>query len=288
MDYTNKYLKYKSKYLELKELIAGGKNKKETELMAYIKANIDDLDTLSKEKNNFDKDNNLPLFIYINNTDTIDMRVISFLLPDDESLLAKKNNNGDTIMHLVVKKNNLDLLEDLWSSGGRGAKLVTNKAGLNLLNLAKTLEKSDKKYKKITNFLRYVYNKDNDKAVDSLLSDRQIKKALLKASSFVKTKSSVKSNSPTSFVKTEPKIKIINVDEKIANKSEDYSVKTEPKIKIINVDEKIANKSIKDYDKSPSYLDNDLQVVNEDPINKKEIKKGILEIILSYLNNIFS
>ena len=277
MDYIQKYLKYKNKYLELKELIAGAKKEskpseeerkaerarreaeaqkiklaklakrgvvveeasspakktKETELMIYIKAGKVDISTLSREfgryedqKNIFDEDYNLPLYVYINNTNNIDDSVISFLLPDDEKLLSKKNSDGDTILHLVVKKNNIDLLEELWTSGGRSGKLVTNKDGLTLLKLAERLEKVDIKYKKIVSFLKYVYNEDNDESIDSLLEGRKTKEALLESSGFyVPREKSIKES-------TTPKAELVSVDKRISDKSsgellaqfnEDYS-----------------------------------------------------------------
>jgi len=277
------------------------KKTRETELMAYIKAGRIDIDTLSREynryehqKNSFDEDNNLPLFIYINNTADIDMSVVSFLLPDDESLLSRKNNEGDTIMHLVVKKNNLDLLEELWSAGGRSAKLVNNNAGLNLLKLAERLETSREEYKRIANFLRFVYVSDNDEGIDSLLAGRQMREALLEASGFRGASKGISSSSSDS-----PKVKIVSIDERISNKSSD----------------ELLAKFNEEYTKFPTYfvfgkkqlnekLDSGIQFesvyvepskignvpdsTNIISIKKIEMKKGLLSTILSDFDGMIS
>ena len=255
MDFYEKYLKYKNKYAELKELISQkgqGKGQivkkettegrelakaeraaamekiqkdklaklkkmksevsdneqileevviKDTKLMEYIKKGNIDIITLSRDygeyeedRNTIDSDYNYPLYVYINLSKSIDMDIISFLLPNEE-LFKNKNIEGDTIMHLVVKKNDVKLLEYLWSKGGRNAKLVINKAGLNLLKLAERLLSNDKiKYENITNFLKFVYNDANDETVDSMLSDREHRRKMIESSGF--KVSSPKASSP--------------------------------------------------------------------------------------------
>ena len=218
---------------EVVEEVSSPKKTKETELMTYIKANRVDITTLTRDynryeyqKNSFDENNNLPLYIYINNTNNIDYSVIGFLLPDDEKLLSKKNLDGDTIMHLVVKKNNIDLLEELWTSGGRNAKLVTNKDGLTLLKLAERLEKSNDKFKKVVDFLKFVYIEDNDEGIDSLLHRRKERETRLETSGFgaIREKSATESIIPkTDLVIVDKKISDKSSGELLAKFNEDYS-----------------------------------------------------------------
>jgi len=202
MDYSEKYLKYKTKYLQLKDLIAGSrkgfyakkteevtKKKKETELMTYIKEGDVNISVLSREyiryqdqKNIFDNDNNLPLYVYIENTETkdIDISIIDFLLPDDTTALSKKNSDGDTIMHLVVKKNDCNLLEKLWTYGGRNVRDVTDKNGYNLLKLAERLAGKNTGYDKVVRLLKGVYANDED--TDALYKGKEERRKRIEAS----------------------------------------------------------------------------------------------------------
>ena len=209
---------------------------KETKLMEYIKKGNVDILTLSRDygeyeedRNTMDGEHNYPLYVYINLSKSIDMDIISFLLPD-EVLFKNKNIEGDTIMHLVVKKNDVKLLEYLWSKGGRNAKLVVNKAGLNLLKLAQRLLSGDKdKYQNITNFLKFVYNDENDESVDSMLLDREHRRKMIESSGF-KT-SSPKATSPKEETVVESpisknKVSSQSLIESMINFDEDFSKNT--------------------------------------------------------------
>ena len=324
MDYTKKYLKYKSKYLELKELIAGARKRsgqskaeparaaraepskaaratpRDTELMTYIKAGNINIGTLSRvygknedQKDILDENNNIPLYVYINNTDIINMDVVNFLLPDDRSLLAKKKNDGDTIMHSVVKKNNLELLNKLWSSGGKNAKLVNNNAGLNLLKLAERLKTSDIKYEAVVKYLTQVYDEDYDKKIRALESGAKAREALIKASGVgVSEKKPVRSLAP-------PPVKIVSIDKRISTKSSDellakfndefarfkehFIFGKKDLIKLL--DEGIQFEAV--Y-VEPSKIDQVPDSPNIFSINKIEMKEGILKDVLKDSEGIIS
>jgi len=287
MDFYEKYLKYKNKYAQLKELVGNGKGQmgkketiegkevakaeraaamekvqkdklaklkkmktevseheqileevvsKETKLMEYIKKGNVDILTLSRDygeyeedRNTMDSEHNYPLYVYINLSKSIDMDIISFLLPDEE-LFKNKNKEGDTIMHLVVNKNDVNLLEYLWSKGGRNAKLVVNKAGLNLVKLAERLLSADKdKYVNITNFLRFVYNDSNDETVDSMLSDREHRRKMIELSGFKVSSpkaTSPKAESPIQSSTPKNKVSSQSIIESMINFDEDFSKNT--------------------------------------------------------------
>jgi len=213
MDYLEKYLKYKEKYLTLKNIYGSGTKGKtnkakpepvtvtvsseDNELMTFIKkykANIPirELEALFRDekiRNQIEvsnKEGNLPIHVYLEN-DGIDMRVINFLLP--EVKIEHQNNNGDTILHIIVRKpNNEDFLETIWmlltEEQLSQIKEKKNKAGHTVQKMCNELAKSkktDEEYTGMNNFLEEVYDTEQSEHLRELYYNRKIRENLFGA-----------------------------------------------------------------------------------------------------------
>jgi ankyrin repeat protein len=103
--YKLKYLKYKKKYLNLKNNLKGGNNNLLQDLIYAIKANnIDDVQTLINNNpnvvNQTNDDGKTPLFTAVEKFD-IDMIQLLINLGSD---IYKTDNNNNTIFHILFLK----------------------------------------------------------------------------------------------------------------------------------------------------------------------------------------
>jgi hypothetical protein len=200
--YYQKYIKYKIKYLKLKELEGAGKGDKsgkkgkgtgektevveDSELIKYIRENLINFKTLTstfrknieEQKDSVDKNGNLALHIYLQN-DGNDEQVIDFIFPSEEKV-TQQNKDGDTFLHIAAKKPNSDnLVEFLWMKGGEGAKNIRNKAGHTLLELGKELAAKNKdQYTKLYQMLFELYSGDSEELKELFFGRRSQAKRL--------------------------------------------------------------------------------------------------------------
>ena len=246
MDYKKEYLKYKTKYLHLKnsiqighKLIGGGsmtkshkldsknpgkdKAKKEhtdSDLIVQIKTekaefSVESLTRLLFERyqeqlETTDENGNLPIQLYLSfggySESTID-----YLLPASTAYLHK-NTNGDGILNSAAKlANNEDIVEYLWFSGLNVSKNLRNKSGLHVLDLSKKLaEKEPELYEKQVNMLTQLYDESLEAMLHTMYLDRREKARLLEAEPKVRYEKAV----------VTPEISITTKESKISKKSE--------------------------------------------------------------------
>ncbi len=203
MDYKKEYLKYKTKYLYLKNSIQNGNNmigagkgkaKKEhvdSDLIVQIKTdkadfNVESLTRLLFERyqeqlETTDENGNLPIQLYLGfggySESTID-----YLLPASTAYLHK-NTDGDGILNSAAKlPNNEDIVEYLWFSGLNVSKNVRNKSGLHVLDLSKKLaEKDPELFEKQVKMLTQLYDDSLETMLHTMYLDRREKAKLLEA-----------------------------------------------------------------------------------------------------------
>ena len=207
--YKQKYLKYKQKYLNLKLQFGLGKGTKQCkktvksdilepqELIDFniaitsITNPIDFLSSYSEEDicglvDMKDKNGNLPIHNYLESTSDLNLDILERLLPDN---MFTKDANGNTIFHILVKKNDADMLESFYynfcQTDIEQVKTIQNASGKNIQSLYRDIGKGKVGYENMGIVINSIYTGDFETDY-SMYMDRVHQKSLFPEKSISK------------------------------------------------------------------------------------------------------